>query len=146
MTHKINFNVPVQRFGPNSVRDYNIAQGVSHPSDLTVQIIRDYNIRYITVENSSPYTPVGISIVESFDKVPIPPIKFSLAPGEIRHLGVNPPDTGMSQYIHILDLKTGKHVGEPAIIATNANQFVLREGINRWNVQKFKRATYNASH
>ena len=32
----------------NTVRDYNITQGVTHPSDLTTQIIRDYNIRYIT--------------------------------------------------------------------------------------------------
>src|ERR1700758_3116610 len=112
MSRKINFNVPVYQFGPNPVRDYNIAQGVSHPADLSVQIIRDYNIRYVTVENSSTTTSVGVSIVESFNKTPVPPIKFLLVPGEIRHVGINTIGEQM-QYLHILDLKTGLHIGEP---------------------------------
>jgi len=145
MTHKINFKVQVDRLPPSMVRDYNTAQGVTHPSDLTQQVIRDINMRYVTVENSSPYTPVGIAIANSFDKTPTPPLKFVLAPGEIRHLGINTIGEQM-QYIHILNLRSGIHMGEPYPFRTDGNQFVLREGINEWFVQAFKRATYRASY
>lgn len=145
MSRKIDFKVPVNRLPPGMVRDYNVAQGVTHPSDLTNQIIRDYNIRYVTVENSSTSRVVGISIANSYERDPVPPIKFSLAPGEIRHIGINSIGEQM-QYIHIIDLKTKNHLGEPYPFRTDANQFVLREGINKWNVSAFRRPSYNASH
>lgn len=137
--------VPVGKLRQGIVRDYNVAQGVSHPSDLTHQIIRDYNIRYVTVENSSVDTPMGVSIAESFEKYPPPPINFSLAPGEIRHIGINTIGSKM-QYLHMIDLTSNIHVGDPYAFRTDANQFVLRHGINKWNVQPFKRASYNAAH
>ncbi len=126
----------------NQVLDYNVAQGTSHPSDLTHQIIRDYNIRYVTVENSSS-RPIGVAITGVLSTDDIPPINFSLAGGEIRHLGINSPG-GPMQYIHIIDLKTKRHVGDPYAFRTDANQFVLRDGIAKWFVQAFKRPSYRA--
>jgi len=134
-----NIRVPI-----NQVRDYNMAQGVSHPSDLSYQIIRDINIRYITIENSSQIYPVGIAITDSPYEFHVPPINFSLAPGEIRHLGINTIG-GPMQYIHILNLETGKHLGPSYPTETNSNQFVLREGINQWFVHPFHRSTYRAA-
>ena len=145
MSRRINFEVPVNRLPPSMAIDYNVAQGVTHPSDLTHQIIRDYNVRYVTVENSSTSRVVGIAIANSYEKNPSPPIKFSLAPGEIRHIGINSIGEQM-QYLHIIDLFTKNHLGEPYPFRTDANQFVLREGINKWNVSPFKRPSYNASH
>lgn len=126
----------------NQVRDYNVAQGTSHPSDLTHQIIRDYNIRYVTVENSST-APIGVAITGVLSTDQTPPISFSLAGGEIRHIGINSPG-GPMQFIHIIDLQTKKHVGDPYAFRTDANQFVLRDGINKWFVQAFKRPSYRA--
>jgi hypothetical protein len=127
------------------VRDYNVAQGVTHPSDLTTHIIRDINMRYVTVENSSNRSGIGIAVADSWDMHPVPPRNFVLAKGEIRHIGINTMGEKM-QYIHILDLKTGKHVGAPYPFRTDANQFVLRDGINMWWVNPFKRPSYNAAH
>jgi hypothetical protein len=144
MERKINFKVPVNRYNPSIVRDYNIAQGVSNPSDLAPQIIRDINIRYITVENSSTENAIGISIANSYEMNPMPPIKFSLSPGEIRHIGINPPGEQL-QWVHMIDLVTKNHVGDPYALRTDANQFVLRDGINKWWVQAFKRSSYTAT-
>jgi len=128
----------------NQVRDYNVSQGTTHPSDLTHQILRDYNIRYVTVENSSPNNPVGVAITASKSVFQTPPISFSLAPGEIRHIGINSIGSPM-QFIHILSLETGKHIGDPFAFRTDSNQFVLRDGINKWHVQPFKRPSYRAA-
>lgn len=126
------------------VRDWNVAQGVSHPTDLSSQIIRDYNLRYVSVQNSSPYTPVGISIMDSFEKSTRIPINFTMAPGEIRALGINSFGARM-QYLHIFDLKTRQYLGDPTPFATNANTFVLREGINKWFVQRFHQPSFSAA-
>jgi hypothetical protein len=141
---QINYRVPTEEIPRGMVRDYNIAQGVTHPSDLTTRIVRDINMRYVTVENSSQHTPMGIGIAESFERFPQPPIKFSVGPGEIRHIGINSIGEQI-QWLHMLDLQTGYHVGDPYAFRTDANQFVLREGINKWFVSPFHRATYRAS-
>jgi hypothetical protein len=141
----MSYYAPLHKFPPSVTRDYNVVQGVSHPSDLSTQVIRNYNVRYVTVENSSPHNPIGISIANSFEMTPIPPIKFSLAPGEIRHLAINTIG-GQMQYIHIIDLNSKKHVGDPYAFRTDSNQFVLRDGINKWFVTPYKRASYNAAH
>jgi hypothetical protein len=133
-----------QLYYQNVARDYNVLQGVTHPSDLTNQIIRDINLRYVTIQNSSPSQFIGIGIAEYFYMNPKPPIKFWLAPGEIRHLGINTFGEPM-QYIHMFDSKTKLHVGEPYPFRTNANDFVLRDGINKWFVQGFQRPSYAAS-
>jgi hypothetical protein len=143
MERKINFKTPVQRFPPSMVRDYNISQGVSNPADLSFQIMRDINMRYVTVENSSTSSAIGIAIANSYEKQPVPPIKFSLAPGEIRHIGINTIGEQM-QYLHMIDLSSRNHVGDPYAFRTDANQFVLREGINKWFVQPFHRPSYSA--
>ncbi len=129
----------------NAVRDYNVAQGVSNPADLSLQIIRDISIRYVTVENSSPFATIGISVAESPEIFPVPPIKFTLKPGEIRHLGINTIGEQM-QFIHMIDLETNTHLGTPYPFRTNANQFVLRQGINKWFVDGFHRPSFNAAH
>ena len=134
-----NINVPL-----NQVRDYNVAQGSSHPSDLTHQILRDYHIRYVTVENSST-APIGVAITASQNPEQAPPINFTLAGGEIRHIGINTIG-GPMQFIHIIDLRSKKHVADPYPFRTDSNQFVLRDGINKWFVQAFKRPSYSASH
>jgi len=131
------------RVPANQVRDYNVAQGTSHPSDLTHQIIRDYNIRYVTVENSST-EPIGVAITGSQLMEQTPPVNFTLAGGEIRHIGINTIGSPM-QFIHIIDLETRRHVGDPYPFRTDANQFVLRDGINKWFVQAFKRPSYRAA-
>ena len=60
----------------NYVRDYNKAQGTVNPTDLSYQIIRDINLRYITVQNSS-LNPAGISITP-YISGPTPKILFTL--------------------------------------------------------------------
>jgi len=127
----------------NIVRDYNKLQGTTHPSDLAYQIIRDYHNRYVTVENSSP-RPIGVGIT-SYCTGPVPPILFTLAGGEIRHLAINTRG-GPMQYMWILDLQTKKSVSNSYPFRTDGNQFVLRDGLNKWFVQTFKRASYSAAH
>jgi len=125
----------------NTVRDYNVLQGMTHPSNL--QILRDYGIRYVTIENSST-EPIGISITNSGLADRTPPINFSLAGGEVRHIGINS-FGGPMQFIHIIDLKTRRRVADPYAFRTDSNQFVLRNGINKWFVQPFKRPSYSAA-
>lgn len=144
MERKIDFKTRVSRFPRSQTLDYNIAQGVSNPSDLAPQIIRDINLRYVTIENSSVDNAIGIAIANSYEMNPRPPIKFSLSPGEIRHIGVNTIGEQM-QYIHMIDLVTKNHVGDPYALRTDANQFVLRDGINKWWVSPFHRPSYHAT-
>lgn len=126
----------------NVVREYNVVQGTSHPSDLSTQILRDINVRYVTVENSSPQ-PIVVAISEDYHIDQIPPKNFLLAGGQIRHIGINTIGEPM-QYIHILDYQNGNRVGDPYAFRTDANQFVLRRGINKWFVQAYKRPSYRA--
>jgi len=126
----------------NIVRDYDKAQGTTHPSDLSYQIIRDYGLRYVTIENSS-VRPIGIA-VNTYSSGPIPPIGFTLVGGEIKHLGVND-HGGPTQFIWILDLQTKKPVGQPSPMRSNSNQFVLRDGINKWFIHYFARPSYSAA-
>lgn len=133
------FNIPL-----NKVSDYNVLQGVSHPSDLTNQIVRDINTRYITIENSSPTMDVGIAITTSYMTNHVPQISFKLAPGEIRHVGINSPG-GPLQSVHMINLQTKYWLGDPYPLRTDANQFVLRHGINKWFVQSFVRPSYRAA-
>lgn len=133
------FRIPI-----NKVQEYNVLQGTSHPSDLSTQILRDINSRYITVENSSPTMTVGIAVTTSYMTNHLPPIDFYLNPGEIRHLGVNPPGDTL-QSIHIINPETKYWLGDPYPLRTDANQFVLRHGINKFFVQPFKRPSYRAA-
>ena len=142
---QVDYKIPTDSVGRGVVRDYNIAQGVTHPSDLSTRPLRDYNIRYVTVENSSNYSTIGVSIANSFERFPSPPIKFVLGPGEIRHIGINTIGEHM-QWLHMLEINTGNHTGDPYAFRTDANSFVLREGYNKWWVQAFHRATYRSGY
>lgn len=129
----------------NIVRDWNKAQGYTNPADAITVIPRDINIRYISLENSSP-APVAIAITIYGCLAPVPKARFLIQGGEIKHLGVNT-QGGPTQYIWMLDPKTGKVVGQTKPINTNANEFVLRQGINEWFVQTFRRSrVWTASH
>lgn len=136
----------------NIVRDWNMLQGVTQQTDEYNKIRRDINSRLISIENSSRDKVIGIGI-ESFllvpnihfnpdssNKIPgIPEVKykFILRPGENRAIGINTPD-GPAQYIYIIDPITKRIIGVPTVLATNANQFVLRDGVNMWFVDKFR--------
>jgi hypothetical protein len=135
----------------NTVKDYNVVQGTSHPSDLMVYPHRDYNFRYVTVENSSKDSNIGVCISESFDlfsrdgsEINTNP-SFYLSPGGQRHLSINSIGERM-QYIHLIDTVTSLHVGSPHPFITSANSFVLREGMNGWFVQDYYRPSYRASY
>jgi hypothetical protein len=123
----------------NIVRDWNKAQGMTHPSDEHIQIRRDLDIRRIAVENSSERS-ISIAIMPYYDG-PVPNAQFTLKGGEIKNVGVNLFD-GPMQYIHILDPITKKPVGHPYALRHDANSFVLRDGVNLWFIQSFKTYGY----
>lgn len=132
------------KFGTqNVIRDYNKLQGTTHPTDLSYQIIRDYNSRYVTVQNSA-VIPIGISIT-SYLTGKTPDILFILQGGEIKHLGLNSHNSG-PQYIWLLSPKDGSPVGNPTCLKENSNDFVVRNGINKWWIQFFSRPSYSAAH
>jgi hypothetical protein len=126
----------------NIVRDFNKTQGVTHPSDLTNQIRRDLNCRYVTVENSGQ-RPIGIGIANYYSG-PLPKMRFVMQAGEIKHLGINP-QGGADQFIYLLNPSTGEPVGDPYIFDRGANSFVLRDGVNKWWVQNFYHTPYRAA-
>lgn len=126
----------------NIVRDFIKAEGVTHPTDHHIEIRRDVNVRYVTLENSGQ-RQFGVAIVNYYNG-PVPPIRFYIGPGEIRHLGINT-QGGPAQFVHILDPETGQPTGNPAIFSRNANEFVIRDGINKTWIHKFYRASYSAA-
>lgn len=126
----------------NSVLDYNQLQGTNNPTDLTHQILRDVNYRYITVQNSS-YRPIGVGITTYSDGT-VPGIRFIAEPGMVRHLGINS-QGGPAQFLWPLDPETGRQVGTSNVLSRDANDFVLRDGINGWNLQNFIRPSYRAA-
>ena len=127
----------------NIVRDYDKSQGTTHPTDLSYQIIRDYNLRYITVQNSSP-RPVAFAIT-TYLNGPTPPILATLAGGEIKHLGINT-QGGPPQYIWLLGVQTSLPTGPPTPLRSDANDFVIRDGMNMQWVQAFVRPSFSAGH
>jgi hypothetical protein len=126
----------------SKVRDWNKLQGFSHPSDEIIQIRRDLNHRYVSIENSST-NPVGIAITTFYCSDITPKIDFVMKGGEIRHVGINTID-GPMQFIHFLDIKTGKPVGSPTSFRTDSNSFVLREGTSGWFTQTFYSSSFRS--
>ena len=141
----------------NRVLDYSVLQGVINPSDLQIRPPRNINSRYITVENGSN-REIGVAIETFISRPPQllkyspptipnpvlstsatcpPKIQFILKPHEIKHLGVN--NSSDEQFIHVIDPKTLKLVGEPQHIQKMTNQYVLREGMNKWVIERFYR-------
>lgn len=130
------------RYAYNIIRDWNQLQGTTHPSDEYVQIRRDLNARYITIENSGERW-VGIAIT-TYWCGELPKLQFILGPGEIKHLGINT-HGGPMQFIHMLDPETQLSVGTPTAINTRANSFVIRDGIQKMFIQFYYRPVYTAS-
>lgn len=127
----------------NIVRETNKVQGTTNPADLAYQIIRDYNVRSISVQNSST-RPIGISITAYYSG-PIPDILSVIGPGEIKYLSINSQGEPM-QYIWPLDILCGRLAGDPYPLRSDANAFVLRDGINKWWVSAFTFPSYSAPH
>jgi len=126
----------------NTVADYNKLQGMTNPADQAYQIRRDINARYITVENSGQ-RPIKVAIT-TYIYGNTPDVLFSLAAGEVKHLGINSHGS-TPQYIWILGFETGMPVGQPTLIRSNSNQLVLRDGNNKWFVDFFYRPTFGAA-
>ena len=125
----------------NKRKNYPKLEAVVNPADLSYQIKRDINVRYITVENSSTKNPIGVYLGLSEQTVANPKIDFILQPGQIMHLGVNPMNT-VDQFIHLVNPETWKECGPSMVLRHNANQFVLRDGVNMWYVAPFYRAGF----
>ena len=126
----------------NTVLDFNFLQGTNNPTDLSTQVLRDVNYRYVTLQNSS-YRPIGIGVTTYYTGS-TPSVRFVVHPQIIRYLGINS-QGGPAQFVWPLDPRTGRQVGSPQILAANANDFVLRDGINGWTIQNFQRPSYRAA-
>ena len=131
----------ISRPKQNIVKDYNLLQGTYNPAELINQPPRDINTRYIRVENGSAKKMAGIAITTNWYLNVIPPIQRILYPQEILHLGVNLPEMEQ-QFLWILHPETKMPIGGPTPLSHNANSFILREGVNKWNVDKFKFVPY----
>jgi len=126
----------------NIVRDWNQAQGITHPTDLSYQIIRDYNLRNVSIQNSSLDTvAVGIT---TYVRGPIPQIQFTLIPGGTKELGINS-QGGPVQFMWMMNPKTMGVLGDPVPLRRDANEFVIRGGLNKWFVHFFKHPSYYAA-
>ncbi len=126
----------------NQVTDFNKLQGCTNPADLSYQIRRDIGARYITVENSAQ-RPIKVAIT-TYVSGPTPETLFTLSAGEVKHLGINSQGS-TPQYIWILGYETGEPVSQPTLIRSTSNQLVLRDGIAKWFVQFFTRASFAAA-
>jgi hypothetical protein len=125
----------------NIVRDWEKAQGVSSAKDLTHQIIRDYNIRNVCIQNSAT-RPVGIAITNYYTG-PTPPIKLTLPAGQLKYIGINSHGS-YPQYLWLFDSISEQQTGTPAILRNDANEFVIRDGLNKMWVQPFKTGVVSA--
>ena len=126
----------------NIVRDYDKAQGTTHPSDTSYQIIRDYGLRKISVQNSAT-RPIGFAITPYLSGS-TPSILHTLAAGEIKHLGINSQGSN-PQYIWLLSVQTQMPTGNPTLIRSDANDLVIRDGLNKQFIQFFRSPSYAAS-
>ena len=120
----------------NISRDWNQSQGFSNPADETVMMRRDLDIRKVSVENSSPDRGIGCAITTYYEG-PLPKFQFRLEPGDVKYIGINTIGSPM-QFLWYMDLQSGKPLGSPSPFRTDCNQFVLRQGLNRWFVHAFQ--------
>lgn len=125
----------------NIVRDWEMAQGVGSAKDLTHQVIRDYNIRSVCIQNSAT-RPVGIAITNYYTG-PDPPIKLTLDAGQLKYIGINSHGS-YPQFLWLFDHISQKRTGTPAILRNDANEFVIRDGLNEQWVQPFKTGVVSA--
>lgn len=128
---------------PNIIRNWNQVQGTTGVEDDLWKIRNDINVRHISIENSSPNHSIGIAIQTYYllGSTEVPKLQFILRPGEIRDLAVNPHGSEL-QYIYLLNPQTNKMVGSPSPIQSNAQQYVVRDGINKYWIDRFKSSGY----
>jgi len=126
----------------NTITEWNKLQGYTNATDESFQIRRNINQRHVTIENSSP-RPIGVAITTFCCGEETPKLQFVLEGGQIKHLGINSPGED-TQYIYLLDPITQKKVGLQTALRTDANSFVLRDGLQGWFVHFFKHAPYRA--
>lgn len=125
----------------NIVRDYRKVQGMTNPSDSHIQPIRDLGVREVSIENSGNRT-IGVALMlYPFEAVrdktaEKPDVQFWIKPKSIKFLAVNPPDCPL-QFIHLFDTNKN-YIGQGGILRTDANQFVIRDGINETFIQYFR--------
>lgn len=156
----------------NKTVDWLEAQRYSDPGEEAYVTRRDLGARRVQVDNAGS-KPVMIKITTDpktvvkwseltyptyfTDQTPIPRgmdyeklnaseypgTTFLIYPDESRFLGLNPYD-GPIQFMHILDPHTGNPVGNPIELRHNAQNFVLREGIQGWFFQPFQSTGYRS--
>ena len=126
----------------NIVREYNKVQGTTHPSDLSGQIIRDINVRYITLQNTlSQKVAFIIKNSEQLESAEsLSGDWFVIEGSQTLHLAINPHGS-TAQYLLLADptIQTPKIMSNAIYLRSNANDFVIRGGINRWWVDFFAR-------
>lgn len=130
-------NQPPVRGVNNNIRDRNLNQGVTHPTDLTIQPPRDISKRYVSIQNSG-LVDVRYSITP-YSSGPLPKVSYLLESGETHHLDVNSIGDNI-QFLWVIDPVTKKSVSQPTALRTDAQDFVLRHGVNKWWVDFFKRS------
>lgn len=74
-----------------------------------------------------------------------PSAPIYLAPGEGKNVGINTIGDGL-QIIHVTCPITGKLLGPPSVIETNANMFVVYDTCGAFHVSTFRRPSVRASY
>lgn len=123
----------------NIVKDFNMLQGFESAMDYIPR--RDINCRYCSIENAS-LNPIACAIT-LYEVGPIPPPAFYLKGGEVKAVGLNPPDEE-AQFLWLMDWRNKKPVSDPQILNVQANQVIIREGDNMWTVNLYRQATFVA--
>lgn len=124
----------------NIVRSWNMIQGMTSPTDAHVQILRDINYRYVSIENSA-LRPISFAIT-TYSSGPTPKIQYTLKAGEIKAVAINSFGESM-QYLWVLSLK-GEPVGNSYPFRTDSNTFVIRDGVNKFWVDPFHFPSFRA--
>ena len=127
----------------NITRDWNQVQGTTGVEDDLWKIRNSINERHISIENSSQTHPIGVAIQTYYLLSPteVPKLQFVLRPNQIKDIAINSHGSEL-QYIYLLNPKTNEMLGSPSPIQTDGQQYVIRDGLNKWWVHKFKNAGY----
>ena len=127
---------------PNIVRNWEQSQGITNTTDLSYQIIRDYNLRNVSVQNSSQSdVTVGFT---TYPVGPKPNIYFTLSPGETKEIGINSQGSPV-QWIWLMNPYTHGLLGDPQVLHRVANTMVIRGGLNKFFIQYFNHPSYYAA-
>lgn len=129
---------------PNIVRDTLREQGMTSIGDRSIQALRRIDTRMVSIQNSSPTNRIGFAFT-AYLLGPTPKIVRVLEPGESMELSINPHGSHTTQAIWMLDPVTGESAGVPTTLPSNANTFVLRDGVSKWFVHMFYFPSFSAA-